>query len=88
VCVLCVCVCVCVCGGGGGGGLERGLYHVHVANKVITLVLAHVHLLNGPILFRELPEHVLKELIVVLLQLFFRHCHRRPCSREGGAVGM
>ena len=41
---------------------------VDVADEVIAEVVAHVHLLDGPVLVLALHEHVLEEVVVVFLQ--------------------
>lgn len=46
---------------------------VHVAHEVVAQVVAHVHLLDLAVLVLALHEHVLEEVVVVLLHLLVGH---------------
>lgn len=47
--------------------------NIDVAHEVVPKVVAHVHLFNLAILFLQLREHLLKEVIVVFLHLHVAH---------------
>lgn len=46
---------------------------VHVPSQVVTLVVTHAHLFNFPILILTLEEHILKEVLELLLDLVVAH---------------
>lgn len=48
-------------------------FDVNIADQVIAEVVAHVHLLDFAVLVLALDEHVLEEVVVVLLHLLVRY---------------
>lgn len=46
---------------------------VHIASQVVTLIIAHAHLLNLSILVLTFEEHVLKEILKLFLDLMVTH---------------
>lgn len=73
------------------GRLVRVLFpaelDVDVADQVIAQVVAHVHLLDLSVLVLQLHEHVLEEVVVVLLHLLVGHVgHQMTAIRGLGRV--
>merc|ERR1719354_1505212 len=46
---------------------------IHVADKMVAKVVAHVHLLDLSIFILALNKHILEEVVVMLLHLLVRH---------------
>jgi len=46
---------------------------VHVADKMVTKVVTHVHLLNLSVFILALNKHILEEVVVMFLHLLVRH---------------
>lgn len=44
-------------------------HHVHITDKVVTKVVAHIHLFDFAVLLLELPEDILEKVVVVRPQL-------------------
>jgi len=48
-------------------------FHVNITNEMISQIIAHVHLLNVPILLFKLQENVFKEAVIVVLTFNITH---------------
>lgn len=62
--------------------------YVDIADKVVTQVITHIHLLHLPILLLHLCEHLLKELVVVLLHFHIADSAARSVGRLCTVLGI
>merc|ERR1719354_370521 len=59
---------------------------IHVADKMVAKVVAHVHLLDLSVFILALNKHILKEVVVMLLHLLVRHVGQVGAIRRLGRV--
>jgi len=62
-------------------------FHIHIAHKMISKIITHVHLLDFAVFFFQFQEHILEKCIVMLLRFNIVHDVGSRSSGWGDSIG-